>query len=343
MIAAPNFWQAPAAILACAAGKHVYVEKPGSHNAAEARLMVAAARKHDRKVQMGNQRRSLPAIIEAVDKVRGGAIGTPRFARCWYEATRGGIGKGQAAAVPEWLDWNLWQGPAPERPFKDNLLHYNWHWHWHYGGGELVNNGVHALDLARWALGVDTPKRVTCNGGRYHFDDDQETPDTAVSTFDFGGVGIHWDGSSCLPRKREQNAFVSIYGDAGTLAMESSGYRIYDPEGKETARNVPAFSDLPHFQNLADAIRNGTPLNAEIEDAQRSTLLGHCGTMAYRSTGGGHRRSGNRRARRPPGGGEVLVAGIPRGMGAGGVASVPERAKAPATARGRRRRGCGWP
>jgi predicted dehydrogenase len=284
-VAAPNFWHAPATILACAAGKHVYVEKPGSHNAGESRLMVEAARKHERKVQMGNQRRSLPAIIEGIEKVKSGAIGTPRFARCWYDATRGSIGKGKPVPVPEWLDWNLWQGPAPERPFKDNLLHYNWHWHWHYGGGELANNGVHALDLARWALGVDTPRRVTCNGGRYHFDDDQETPDTASCTFDFGTVGMNWDDSSCLPRKREKNAFVSIYGDGGTMAIESSGYRIYDPEGKETAQNVPAFSDVPHFQNLADAIRNGTPLNAEIEDAQRSTLLCHYGNMAYRSTG----------------------------------------------------------
>ena len=284
-IAAPNFWHAPATILACQAGKHVYVEKPGSHNAAEARLMVAAARQHRRKVQMGNQRRSLPAIIEGIQKVSSGAIGTVRYARCWYDARRPSIGKGKQTSVPDWLDWNLWQGPVPERPYKDNLVHYNWHWHWHYGGGELANNGVHALDIARWALGVDVPKRVACVGNRYHFDDDQESPDTANCLFDFGSTGASWDGSSCLQRKNDKHAFVSIYGDAGVLAFESSGYRIYDLDGNETESNVPPFEDVHHFQNIADGIRNGVPLNAEIEDAQRSAMLCHYGNIAYRTGG----------------------------------------------------------
>ncbi|MGK0184939.1 MAG: putative dehydrogenase [Verrucomicrobiales bacterium] len=284
-IATPNFWHAPATILACEAGKHVYVEKPGSHNAAESQWMVDAARKYDRKVQMGNQRRSLPAIIEGIEKAKSGAIGSLRFARCWYDARRGSIGKGKPVPVPDWLDWNLWQGPVPERPFKDNLVHYNWHWHWHYGGGELANNGVHALDLARWALDVDRPVRVSFTGGRYHFDDDQETPDTANCNFDFGKTGASWEGSSCLQRKHEKHAFVSIYGDAGVLAFESSGYRIYDLDGKEIESNVPAFSDVHHFQNMADAVRDGAALNAEIEDAQRSTMLCHYGNIAYRTTG----------------------------------------------------------
>lgn len=282
-IALPNHWHAPATILACRAGKHVYVEKPGSHNPHEAMLMVEAARHHDRRVQMGNQRRSLPLIIEAIERLRDGVIGPVRTARCWYDAERKSIGRGQPAPVPDHLDYALWQGPAPERPYKDNLIHYNWHWHWHWGNGELGNNGVHALDIARWGLGVDFPLRATCTGGRYHFDDDQETPDTADATFDFGGCSASWYGSSCLPRKNEQHAFVAFYGDGGTLAIEGAGYRIFDLEGRETENKSGPFADTHHFGNFADAIRQGTPLNAGIADAQVSTMLCHLGNIAYRS------------------------------------------------------------
>lgn len=281
-IAAPNFWHAPAAILACDAKKQVYVEKPGSHNAHEAKLIVEAARKNKCLVQMGNQRRSLPSYREGISKIKDGVLGNLRYARCWYDNHRPSIGRGKKVPAPDWLDWNLWQGPAPDRPYKDNLVHYNWHWHWHYGGGELANNGVHALDIARWGLGVDFPIRVTCNGGRYHHDDDQETPDTADATYDFGKVGISWHGSSCLQRKHEKNSFVSIYGDKGVMAFESSGYRIYDMDGKVTEENIPPFTNLPHFKNFAAAIREGSGLNAEISDAQKSSMMCHLGNIAYR-------------------------------------------------------------
>ncbi|HWI59857.1 MAG TPA: Gfo/Idh/MocA family oxidoreductase, partial [Bacillota bacterium] len=185
-IATPDHWHAPATILACTAGKHVYVEKPGSHNVHESQLMVAAARQHKRVVQMGNQRRSWPWVIESIEALRAGELGNVYFARGWYTNHRASIGRGKPAPVPEWLDWSLWQGPAPEEAFRDNVVHYNWHWFWNWATGELGNNGVHSLDLARWGLGVDYPKRITCGGNRYHFKDDWQTPDTAVATFDFG-------------------------------------------------------------------------------------------------------------------------------------------------------------
>jgi len=281
-IAAPNFWHAPATILGCDARKHVYVEKPGSHNPREAELMVEAAKRTGKQVQMGNQRRSAPGFREGIAKLKEGVIGQLRYSRCWYNNQRGSIGKGKPAAVPAHLDYDLWQGPVPSRPYKDNLVHYNWHWHWLYGGGELANNGVHALDIARWALGVDLPIVTSYTGGRYHHDDDQETPDTADATYDFGKVGMSWHGSSCLRRKHEEKPFVNVYGDGGVMSFDGGGYRIYDNDGKMIEENMPGLSDIPHFQNFVNAIRNGEALNANISDAQKSTMLCHLGNISYR-------------------------------------------------------------
>lgn len=285
-IAAPNFWQTPAAVLACAAGKHVYVEKPGSHNGAEAVMLGRAAARWKRQVQLGTQRRSLEAMREGMERLRGGVIGAVRSARCWYDADRGAVRLAGGKPVPGWLDWGMWQGPCPERPYLDGLAHYKWHWRWHYGGGELANNGVHMLDLAMWGMGLTVPERVLCGGGRYHFQDDQETPDTVLLTARFADATVMLDSSSCHLRKgSDAHAFVTFYGDGGAMALSSSGYRVYDEAGKETGRNEPAFSDVPHFQNLADAIRYGKPLNAPIETGQRSALVCHLGNVAYRTGG----------------------------------------------------------
>lgn len=283
-IATPNHWHAPAAILACRAGKHVYVEKPGSHNPREAEWIVAAARRYGRKVQMGNQRRSWPWVIEAMQRLHAGEIGPVRFARTWYYASRGTIGRGRVVPVPEWLDFELWQGPAPERPYVDNLVHYQWHWRWHWGNGEIANNGVHFLDLARWGLQVGAPRRVTCGGGRYRFDDDWETPDTCALTVDFGDKGAVFESHSCYPHPDAGGRTgVIFYGDQGTMVIADLTCRVYDREEKllREVKGQPA--DVPHFQNLADAIREGTPLRAEIEEGQKATMLCHLANIAWRT------------------------------------------------------------
>lgn len=284
-IAAPNFWHAPATILAARAGKHVYVEKPGSYNPDEAERMVAVAKETDRLVQMGTQRRSYPAFIEGIQRLHDGELGTLRLARCWYTNSRPSIGIAKPSKPPDYLNWTLWQGPVLEGPYRSNLVHYNWHWHWKYGGGEMANNGVHALDIARWALDVDLPQQVTCSGGRYHFKDDQETPDTINANFEYGDVGITWESSSHHRRKPENLAFVRVYGDKGMMNFSSQNYKVFDMEGKEIAANTEKAGDIPHFKNFADAIRDGVPLNQDIANAQISTLLCHYANIAYRTGG----------------------------------------------------------
>ena len=288
-IATPDHWHTPATILACAAGKHVYVEKPGSHDLHESALIVAAARKHKRVVQMGNQRRSWPWVIEAIEALRSGELGRVCFARGWYTNHRPSIGHGKVVPVPAWLDYSLWQGPAPEQPYRDNILHYNWHWFWNWGTGELGNNGVHALDLARWGLEVELPKRVTCGGNRYHYKDDWETPDTMVATFDFGDKGIAWEGQSCDPRGFENSGFgVNFYGEKGCLSISGTSAKFYDLKSK-LVRTIEGKQqglfgfDSIHFANFLDGIQKGTALRAEIGEGQKSTVLCHLGNIAWRS------------------------------------------------------------
>ena len=288
-IATPDHWHAPAAIMACAAGKHVYVEKPGSHNLRESELVVAAARKHKRLVQMGNQRRSWPWVKEAIAALHSGELGRVCFARGWYSNNRAPIGRGTEIPVPERLDYSLWQGPAPERPYRSNIVHYNWHWFWNWGTGEMGNNGVHALDLARWGLQVELPKRVTCGGNRYFHQDDWETPDTTLATFDFGDKGVAWEGQSCAPRAFEGASFgVNFYGEKGCMAIAGSSCIIYDlnskvlREIKNNQKEMFGFDAL-HFGNFIDAIREGKPLLAEIEEGQKSTTMCHLANIAWRT------------------------------------------------------------
>lgn len=292
VIGAPDHWHTPASIVAMQAGKHVYVEKPASHNPREAELIVRAQRRYDRVVQMGNQQRSSPESIRAMKEIREGVIGRVYFAKAWYVATRGPIGHGKVESVPSWLNYELWQGPAPRTPYRDNVIHYNWHWFRNWGTGEVCNNGTHEIDVCRWALGVDYPKRVQSSGGRYQYEDDWEFYDTQVVTCDFpGGRSIVWEGRSCngLPfHGRGRGA--SIHGTEGSVVIDRSGYVVYDRDSQEVKR-VETGSEVDpligrndltnhHAFNFLKAVTDGKKLHAPIEDAQKSVMLCHLGNIA---------------------------------------------------------------
>lgn len=285
VIATCNHWHAPAAVLAAQAGKHAYIEKPCSHNPHEGELLVAAAERFQVQLQHGTQRRSRPAIQQGIQRLRQGVLGRPYYAHCYYRNVRPTIGRGREAMPPAGLDYDLWQGPAPRKSFRSNYLHYDWHWFWHWGNGELGNNGVHFLDIARLALGVDFPKQVVSTGGRYHWpDDDQETPDTQIASFQFeGGKSISWEALSCnRNRPCPLGDEVWIYGTEGSCVFTDAGYRIYDGRGEQREQHDAEGGDTAHLQNFVDAIRGKQPLHAPIEEGHRSALLCHLGNIAYR-------------------------------------------------------------
>ena len=297
-IATPDHWHTPMAILALAAGKHVYVEKPLSQNPYEGELLVQAVNKYQRVLQMGAQRRSFPNMLAIMPELHNGLIGKTYFARAWYDNNRASIGHGKPAPVPEWLDYDLWQGPAPRRPFIDNLIHYNWHWRWHYGTGEALNNGTHEVDVARWALGVNWASKVSSNGGRYQFQDDWETPDTQTIAWDFPeGKTASWEGRSCNDYPVEGlSRGVLIYGTDGVALLDGNAYTIYDSKKKivkqmkgneavDPTNTVSASGlhlDQLHFANFIDCVRNGTTPNCPAAEGHKSVALLHLGNIAWR-------------------------------------------------------------
>ncbi len=295
-IATPDHWHAPAAILCCAAGKHVYVEKPLSHNPHEGELAVAAARKYNRVVQMGAQRRSWKLLTEGIEALKAGAIGKVHLVKCWYTNSRKSIGMGKETAVMPGLDYDLWQGPAPRMPYKDNLIHYNWHWFWHWGTGEALNNGTHEIDVARWGLGIDYPLTVNSTGGRYYFKDDWQTPDTQLITFNTPEATVIWEGRSCSPFKVEgSDRGVLFYGEKGVMLTGHNGYTLYDEKGnilKEIKSNAVIDGrntsspnedlDAVHIANFLECIRQSKTPNADVETGYKSTLWVQLGNIAHR-------------------------------------------------------------
>jgi predicted dehydrogenase len=293
-IASPDHWHTPMAIAGLQAGKHVYVEKPCSHDPAEGALLVEAQKKYAKVVQMGTQQRSSPHTIEIVGKIHDGLIGRAYYAKAWYSNTRKTIGFGKPAPVPPQLDWELWQGPAPRRAYTDNIQPYNWHWFRTYGTGEALNNGTHEVDVCRWALDVDYPQRITSTGGRYQFKDDWQFYDTLVTSFAYPDKMISWEGKSCQGMKfygRDRGA--AIMGTTGTVVVDRDGYEIYDLNGKKTSEfktgKMTSSSDLrgadsmtdAHFKNFIEAIRSGEKLTAPIAVGNVSVTMLQLSNIAW--------------------------------------------------------------
>lgn len=298
-IATPDHWHAPATILACKAGKHVYVEKPLAHNPQEGEWAIEAARKYNRVVQMGAQRRSWPLLTEGIQALHSGVIGKIHLTKCWYTNQRKPIGFGKEVPVPEGLDYELWQGPAPRKAYRDNLIHYNWHWFWHWGTGEALNNGTHEVDVARWGLAAQYPVSVQSSGGRYYYkgQDDWETPDTQIITFDCGESTLIWEGRSCSNFKVQgTDRGVMFYGEKGIMQTGHNGYTIFDEKGnmlqevKSNAvidgRNAASPNeqlDAVHVANFLDSIRLSKTPNADVAIGHTSTLWVQLGNIAQRT------------------------------------------------------------
>ena len=267
------------AILALKAGKHVYVEKPCSHNPAEGELLIRAQERYGKLVQMGSQQRSSPHTIEIVDKMHGGLIGKTYYAKAWYANARKSIGHGEVVPVPATLDWDLFQGPAPREPYRNNVQPYNWHWFKTWGTGESLNNGTHEVDVARWALNVGYPKTAVATAGRYQFKDDWQFYDTMDTSFRYDDCVLSWQGLCCNNMKTYgRDRGVMIAGTTGSVIVDRDGYEVYDLGGKMTdAYKVPkpnatsshdtigadAMTDA-HFANFIAGIQQGEKLRQPV-------------------------------------------------------------------------------
>jgi predicted dehydrogenase len=300
-IATPNHWHSLSVIWACQAGKDCYVEKPGSHNIYEGRKMVEAAQKYDRIVQHGVQLRSSPAVNEAIELIRDGYIGRVYMARGLVFRWRGDIGDQGFSPVPEGVDYDLWTGPAPMRPFTKNLVHYNWHWHWDYGNGDVGNQGIHETDLCMWGLDVGLPTQVTSMGGKYLWDDAKTTPEVLTSIYNYPEEGkiIQFEVRPWCTNTEEGVTVGNIfYGEKGILVVDGyNKYKTYlgkdrtpgqsGDDGAKTSSGMDrgAGGTDGHFANFIEAVRkhDKTILNGPVETAHLSSGLAHLGNIAYRT------------------------------------------------------------
>ena len=295
VIGTPDHWHALPTIAACQAGKDVYVEKPDGHNILEGRIMVAAAKKHKRIVQLGTQARSGTFQSQAMAYLAEGHLGKVRFAKAWESSRQGAIGYPKDSAPPTGVDYDTWLGPAPKRPFNVRRYHGSWRWFFDYGGGDLANDGVHRLDVARWAMqtaraaqGEKTPpfpKTISAQGGKYFFDDAQEWPDTLMATYDYGGCLLTYEMRiwSAYPLHGESEG-AAVYGDQGYVVIGNRGWRVYDARGRQVSEQKGSDNTQGHVQNFLDCMRSRKKPNADLETVGHpSSLLCHLGNAAWKA------------------------------------------------------------
>jgi len=294
-IATPNHWHTLQTIWACQAGKDVYVEKPLSHNVFESQQIVAAAKKYDRIVQHGSNSRSGVGVMEGIQKLREGLIGDVYMARGLCFKWRDTIGRAPVEQAPAGVHYDLWLGPAPQREYTRNRFHYNWHWFWDYGNGDFGNQGIHELDIAAWGLGAAYPEKISATGGHFMFDDDQETPNTLVVTYEFNGGGKrkmlvfevrHWisNHEAGIGGDRPGNTVGNIfYGSKGYLVIDGYG-KYYTFLGKEQTPGASRSEEGDNWANFIQAVRSrkASELNAPVEAGATSCTLMHLGNIAYR-------------------------------------------------------------
>ncbi|MBN8822998.1 MULTISPECIES: Gfo/Idh/MocA family oxidoreductase [unclassified Spirosoma] len=285
-IATPNHWHALAAIWACQAGKDVYVEKPGAHNLHEGRKLVEAATRYNRIVQHGVQLRSSEAIQEAIKHLRDGLIGKVYMARGLVFKWRPSIGDLGKSPVPAELNWNLWQGPAQEKEFSKNYVHYNWHWFWDYGNGDIGNQGIHETDLCMWGLDVGFPEEITSSGGKFLWNDCKETPETLTSVYKYPSQGkvIQFEVRPWMTNKEDGVEIGNLfYGDKGYMVI--NGYDDYKTFlGKERTPGPARKAGGDHYANFIDCVRSRdkSKQNGPVETAHLASGIAHLGNISYR-------------------------------------------------------------
>ncbi len=301
VVGTPDHWHAIPTILACQAGKDVYVEKPDGHNIVEGQRMVAAQKKHQRIVQMGTQSRTSPHFREAIAYIKSGKLGKCLFAKAWESSKQGSIGRPADGSPPAGVDYDVWLGPAQKRPFNPRRFHGNWRWFFDLGTGDLGNDGVHRLDVARWALStaveaqggtpLSLPKIITANGGKWYFDDMQEWPDTLQVTYEFDGQPgriLTYEMRVWAPYDYlGESEGAAVFGDQGYIVIGNGRWKAFDSKRQVVAEGSGGYDGTDHIRNFLDCVKSRQKPNADLETVGHpSSILCHAGNVAWRT---GHR------------------------------------------------------